>query len=442
MRMGGGKLSIDTLPGDINSGSNDNPRNFVLQDAPDGDWTVETRMAAPVVEQWQLAGFMVHGNDDDYVKFDVVARNAPGQAVTLGAELVSENNGSFGDGGNRGVAIGTPESGWWHLRLKKVGNTYSGEISDGGTVWTSMGAPVTNDVPDAKVGLMAIGPSQTRGPVTVDFDWFRVSVDETAPEVTATVNPAEPNGTGGWWTSAPTVTVNAVDAGSGVASTEYRVDDGDWKPYTAPFAVTGDGVHAVRYRATDVRGNTSEPGSVTVKLDATAPTVEVAGLYDGVSYGHAEDKAVSWQADDAASGVASVTGTLDGKPFTSGTTLAMHALALGAHTLALTATDKAGNKRDVVVSFTVTTSLPDLQALVDRFAAERRIPSSTARGLDRDLDDARRLLFDGKPAKAVDKLVGFRDAVSRKVGDRAVRDLLVADTDVVIAALRGQSGGS
>ncbi|MBB5802829.1 glucose/arabinose dehydrogenase/PKD repeat protein [Saccharothrix ecbatanensis] len=440
MRMGDGVLSIDTLPGDINGGGNDNPRNFVLQNAPAGDWAVETRMAAPLVEQWQLAGFMVYANDDDYVKFDVVARNAPGQAVTLGAELVSENNGSFGDGGNRGITIGTPESGWWHLRLKKVGNTYSGEISDGGTTWRSMGAPVTNDVPNAKIGLMAIGPSQTMGPVTVDFDWFRVSVDNAAPEVTATVNPAEPTGTDGWWTTAPTVTVNAVDAGSGVASTEYRVDGGDWKPYTAPFPVSGDGVHAVEYRATDVRGNVSEPGSVQVKVDATAPTVKLTGLYDGVSYGHSEDKVVSWQGEDAASGVGSVTATLDGAPVTSGATLSMHTLALGAHTLALTATDKAGNKRELVVSFTVTTSLPDLQALVDRFSAEGRIPSSVARGLDRDLDDARRLLFQGKRAEAVKKLEGFRDAVARKVTDKPVRDLLVADAEVVIAAVRGQAG--
>ncbi|WP_447007710.1 ThuA domain-containing protein [Saccharothrix isguenensis] len=440
MRMGGGVLSIDTLPGDINGGNNDDPRNFVLQNAPAGDWTVETRLAAPVVEQWQLAGFMVYANDDDYVKFDVVARNAPGQAVTLGAELVSENNGSFGDGGNRGITIGTPESGWWHLRLKKEGNTYSGEISDGGTTWTSMGAPVTNDVPNAKFGLMAIGPSQTMGPVTVDFDWFRVSVDTTAPEVTATVDPAEPNGADGWWTTVPTVAVHAVDAGSGVAGSEYRIDGGDWKPYTAPFPVTGDGVHAVEYRATDVRGNTSAPGSIEVKVDATAPAVKLAGLYDGVSYGHSEDKVVTWQGEDAASGVGSVTATLDGAPVTSGSTIAMHALALGAHTLALTATDKAGHKRDLVVSFTVTTSLPDLQALVDRFSAERRITSSVARGLDRDLDEARRLLFDGKQDKAVQKLEGFRDAVARKVTDQAVRDLLVADAEVVIAAVRGQAG--
>ncbi|MCE6996295.1 DUF1349 domain-containing protein [Saccharothrix sp. S26] len=439
MRVAGGLLSIDTLPGDINGGSNDNPRNFVLQDAPDGDWTIETRMAAPVVEQWQLAGFMVYANDDDYVKFDVVARNAPGQAVTLGAELVAENNGQFGSGGNRALAIGTPESGWWHLRLKKAGNSYSAEISDGGTTWTSLGDPVTNDVPDAKFGLMAIGPSQTNGPVTVDFDYFRVSgVDTTAPEVTATVDPAQPDGSGGWWTTSPTVTITAVDAGSGVASTEYRVDGGDWRPYTAPVRVTGDGTHAVEYRATDVRGNRSAAGSVSVKVDASAPAVKVTGLHDGVSYGHAEDRVVAWQVDDTVSGVASVTAALDGKPITSGTSVALHTLALGAHALTLTATDKAGNKRDVVVSFTVTTSLPDLQALVDRFAAERRIPSSTARGLDRDLDDARRLLFDGKTAKAIDKLEGFRTSVSRKVGDRTVRDLLVADTDVVIAALRGQ----
>ncbi|MFD4256242.1 ThuA domain-containing protein [Streptomyces sp. NPDC058534] len=182
IRMADGALSIDTEPGDINGSANDDPENLVLQDAPDGDWVVETRMRGDLKERFQLAGLMVHGNDDDYVKFDVAAFNSPGSAPSLHAELVSENAGVFGQGGNRSTAVSLPESGWWHLRLTKTGNTYTGEISDGGTDWKSLGT-VTNEVPAPRFGVMAIGPQQTRGPVTVDFDWLRLAGEKPADPI-------------------------------------------------------------------------------------------------------------------------------------------------------------------------------------------------------------------------------------------------------------------
>lgn len=146
IRMSEGSLSIDTEPGDINGSANGNPENLVLQNAPEGDWVVETRMRGDLKERYQLAGLLVHGNDDDYVKFDVVAVNAPDSARSLKAELVSENAGVFGQGGNRSIDVSLPESGWWHLRLTKSGNTYTGEISDGGNDWKSLGT-VSNEVP-------------------------------------------------------------------------------------------------------------------------------------------------------------------------------------------------------------------------------------------------------------------------------------------------------
>ncbi|WP_436500026.1 ThuA domain-containing protein [Actinokineospora sp. HUAS TT18] len=436
IHMTGGRLSIDTQPGDINGTSNQNPRNFVLQNAPAGDWTVETRISAPLVEKYQLAGLMVYGNDDDYVKFDVVATNNPGSARTLRAELVSENAAQFGGGGNQSIALTAPSSGWWQLRLKKTGTNYTGEISGDGTTWTSLGAAVTNDVPSPKFGVMAIGPQQTAGSVQVDFDWFRVSgVDSTAPTVTAAATGSA--GANGWWTAAPTVTITAQDDSSGVAATEYRVDNGTWTSYTAPFTVGGDGTHVVEYQARDVAGNVSAPGSLTVKVDAAAPTVTVSGLVDGASYGHSLDRVVGWQAADATSGVGSVSAKLDGAALTANQTVAMRNLALGTHQVVVTATDAAGLTRQVTVTFTVTTSVPDLRALVDRFAAERRITAETARTMREQLDTAAAHLAKNDRAKAIAKLEDFRKLATRKVTDVPVRDLLVGDAGAVITALRG-----
>ncbi|GAB3161871.1 hypothetical protein GCM10027059_13090 [Myceligenerans halotolerans] len=170
-----GALRITTQPGDINGTANEDPRNFVLQEAPEGDWVAETRIDAPLAHRWQLTGLLAHADDDNYVKLDVVARNVPGEALDLGAELVSEQGAEFGAGGNRALDIAeTTESGYWYLRLAKTGDSYQGWVSDGGVNWEPLGDPVTSEVPLTSIGVMAIGPQQET-PVTVAFDWFRLT---------------------------------------------------------------------------------------------------------------------------------------------------------------------------------------------------------------------------------------------------------------------------
>ncbi|SFB27002.1 Protein of unknown function [Amycolatopsis marina] len=441
MRVEEGELRIDTVNADINGGSNDDPPNFVLQQAPEGDWTVETKMRAPLVERYQLAGFMVHGTDDDYVKFDVVAVNEAGSAKSLRAELVSENEGQFGNGGNRSIALGDTESGWWHLRLAKVGDSYEGWISHDGEEWTSVGAPVTNAVPEAKVGLMAVGPQQTAGPVTVGFDWFRLSAgqaDEQAPVTTASLEPGEPDGAGGWYRSAPAVSLSADDgAGSGVAETEYQVDGGEWTAYTEPFAVAGDGAHTVHYRSTDQAGNVEEAGVVEVKVDATAPELTVSGVQDGTRYGDSADLTLAWEAADATSGAGTTGATLDGEAVDNGAVLPLHTIALGEHALVVTAADVAGNVTERTVTFTVGTSLEDVRTLVDRFTDEDRIDAKTSKQLKASLAVTTLLVAHGVERAAVHTMGVFARTAERNVDDEQAKSVLIRDAEELIGQWRG-----
>ncbi|MBB5803504.1 PKD repeat protein/glucose/arabinose dehydrogenase [Saccharothrix ecbatanensis] len=436
MRMADGMLSVDTLSGDIAGGTNGDSKNFVLQPAPGGDWTVETRMRAPLVERYQLGGFMVYGDDDDYVKFDVVAFNAPGGTVDLRAELVSEAGGKFGEGGQRLVTLGSgAKSGWWNLKLTKSGNDYSGWISGDGTEWTSLGTAVTNEVPNPKFGLMAIGPQQTRGPVTIDFDWFRVAgEDADGPAVTAKITPEA--GQSGWYTTSPTVTLEADDgAGSGVATTEYRVDGGEWVGYGEPVLVTAEGAHTFEYRSADRVGNTSPVGAVEVKVDATAPALELLGVSDGVTYGHSEDRAVDWAASDATAGLGEVTATFDGAAVAKGTSLRFPQLALGTHTLVVRALDGAGHVTEKSVVFTIGTSITDLRAMLDRFEAENKVTRSAAVVLDTKLAQANREALRGSTARAVSWLDTFRESVQSLVPEVEVGTVLRADAAVVAEGL-------
>ncbi|WP_053205743.1 ThuA domain-containing protein [Jiangella muralis] len=264
-----GNLSIETQPGDINGPANEDPSNFILQRVPDGDWTIETRLTPTMLHQWQLAGLMVYGDDDNYVKFDVIAQNSAGAATNLHAELVSEKGGQFGNGGNRNIDIpDTSESGWFYLRMTKSGDTYTAEISDGGVNWTSLGDPVTNDAELTSFGLMAIGPQQTQ-PVTVAFDYFRVSTDQ--PDTTPPVITVEGVADGGGYDLATglELSATATDDVSGEVAASLTLDGA---AVENPSTVTPElGAHTLVATAVDEAGNAAE----------TTVAFEVVATYDG-----------------------------------------------------------------------------------------------------------------------------------------------------------------
>lgn len=95
--------------------------------------------------------------------------------------------------------------------------------------------------------------------------------DTVAPVATASVAGTQDDS---WaYRGEVTVTLAATDEGSGVARTEYLLDDGDWTTYDEPVTVDAEGTHSLQYRAVDLGGNVSEVGTVgfTIVADAPAP---------------------------------------------------------------------------------------------------------------------------------------------------------------------------
>lgn len=260
--------------------------------------------------------------------------------------------------------------------------------------------------------------------------------DLTAPVTTATTSPADPDGSNGWFRSSVTVTLSATDDDSGVAGIEYRLDGGEWTGYTEPIQVSGDGEHVLEYRSTDLSGNVAEPAVTTVRIDGAAPTVVVSGVVEGHTYGDSQDVELVFSAVDDTSGVASVTATIDGNPVSEGT-LALHGLALGEHTLAVTATDHAGNSATRSVTFTVDTSFEDLANLLDRFEADGSIPAKRADQLGKTLDKAVWFADRGMAPQAAEQLAKFaRWAADPKfVPDEEAGAVLVRDAQALAARL-------
>jgi hypothetical protein len=199
--------------------------------------------------------------------------------------------------------------------------------------------------------------------------------DTTPPEVSAAVS-GERDPAGDYLGRA-TVTVTATDAGSGVDSVEYEVDDTGFRPYTGPVVVSAAGDHSVQYRATDRAGNTSAVESVSFRVvepdpvDTTPPEVSAAVSGERNAAGEYLGRAtVTVTATDSGSGVAVVEYNLDGGPWTSYTEPVVVS-RLGAHMVHYRASDVAGNvSPERMVSFTVVeppvpdTTPPEVSAVV------------------------------------------------------------------------------
>lgn len=242
-----------------------------------------------------------------------------------------------------------------------------------GAEWAPYTEPVLVSVLGAHTVLYRAtdeaGNASTEG--SKQFTVVADSSDTTPPVVDAEVSGTQD--ADGNYVDVATVTLSAEDAESGVASVEYKVDDGAWTAYTAPVAVNTPGMHMVSYRATDEAGNVSEEGMAhftVVQQDTTAPTVtgQVAGQQDenGAYIGSAM---VTVTADDDGSGVASIEYKLDDGAWTA-YTAAVQVSAAGEHTVLFRATDQAGNvstegsETFTVVSGEVDETPPSVSAVV------------------------------------------------------------------------------
>ena len=260
--------------------------------------------------------------------------------------------------------------------------------------------------------------------------------DNAAPVTTATF--ATP-GTSGWHPGTVPVQLAATDEGQGVDRIEYKLDSGAWTSYTGTVTVTGDGNHTLLYRAIDKAGNVEAEKAATIKIDGTKPTLMVAGVADGRVYGDATDVVLSWHAEDATSGVASVTGALNGSTIESGGLVALYQMPLGIHRFAVSATDVAGNVTTQTLTFATTTSLRDMGQLLDRFRATNRLSLSAYKALSAQLAKARKAEASGNDAKAVKGAAEVPDTgrVTARVTDRDVRTVLERDALAVLNSIEG-----
>ena len=107
-----------------------------------------------------------------------------------------------------------------------------------------------------------------------DFYLYRSNDQDTQAPVTEAVLSGQDHN--GWYNQNVNVSLKGTDDKSGLASTEYKINDGNWQTYQGPFDVTTEGTNVIQYRSTDQVGNVEQAQSTTVKIDKTAPTLNVS----------------------------------------------------------------------------------------------------------------------------------------------------------------------
>jgi methionine-rich copper-binding protein CopC len=174
------------------------------------------------------------------------------------------------------------------------------------------------------------------------------SAESAEAMVDATLPLTSDDAPAGWQSSGVTVTLSVDETGSGVASTQYRVDGGSFQIGTsiaipAPADHSNDGVHSIDYRSTDAAGNIESLRSATVRIDTTLPVT----TDDAPAGWRTSAVTVTLAPNDALSGIASTQYRIDGGAFQSGTSIFIPAPADhandGVHTIDYRSTDVAGN---------------------------------------------------------------------------------------------------
>ncbi len=179
---------------------------------------------------------------------------------------------------------------------------------------------------------------------------YTINSDITPPFTNMTVSSPNYTAPGGtlYVTGATVFTLSATDAQSGVARTEYRIDNNAWIAYSAPFAVVGVGNRTIGYRSIDNRNNIETGKTRVVVIDNTPPvstlSADGSGCHeDGKSTLDVTTK-ISITASDTESGLQTTTYSIDGGswiaysgPFT------LAGYSDGMHTVSYLSTDNVGN---------------------------------------------------------------------------------------------------
>ena len=265
-------MSIPTQTGDLYQTAN-TAKNIVLRPAPSGPFTITAKLNHKGLVQYQQAGVIVYGTDDNYVKLDRTASNGPTAATTEFFEFIQEVNATARNQGTdrtANLAATFPQD--FYVRIVWNGTTLTGQYSTDGQAWTQAGRTSTAFPANAQVGFFALSNAAATE-VTALFDWFTIDGANVPPTCinadpvigSATRTPAGDVTTG----QAVEFAAAATDADGDALTYAWEFGDGGTSSAQNPsHTYTAAGTYSAKVTVSDGKGGTA---SRTLAVVVTTP---------------------------------------------------------------------------------------------------------------------------------------------------------------------------
>src|SRR5690606_22281806 len=178
-----GRLVIPTATRDFYGTDNTVVPNLVLQDLPDGPFTATAKVTLPARQQYQQAGLLIWGDQDNYAKMVLQGRSASADASTRIYQFIREETAQPNEVNQSNTAnLGADYPDTVYVRFISNGENLQAAYSADGVDFTLM--PETKSIANLtnpKIGLVALKGNNTSTPVIeAEFDWFHITPDDTA----------------------------------------------------------------------------------------------------------------------------------------------------------------------------------------------------------------------------------------------------------------------
>ncbi len=180
-------------------------------------------------------------------------------------------------------------------------------------------------------------------------------VDSTPPTSSASLQGGQ--GSNGWYVTVVNLTLSADDETSGIRSTEWRLDEGEWSTYVDSETVATTGHHTLEFRSWDYAGNMEGTRSDVLDVDLEKPTFKLN--HSGKPF-TSEDVVLLFDVEDSGSTVSRIEVEVDGNlAFTLAQVpweLELGGLSDGYHEVEVTVYDMAGNSLEQTEQIKVDTN--------------------------------------------------------------------------------------
>jgi beta-xylosidase len=146
--------------------SDGEPRNFLVREAPAGNFEITTSLRFTPAGAYQVAGLLVYQTQGNALQFGPAYAACPGG---IGGQCVYYDNFARGQWIQPNFATFTGGGSPAYLKLRRMGSSYTASYRADGSTWKEIGTH-QNDLAPAFVGLVAAQGYASEAPA--DFDYF------------------------------------------------------------------------------------------------------------------------------------------------------------------------------------------------------------------------------------------------------------------------------